>query len=185
MTLSSRPAPRVGAQHMQTWNISSPRDSHWRHATCAEMCAEADDWRLQASFAADDVERARRLEMADKRDCLPHRCGWSTPVGIDSADEDEVKRYLTGAKDGQRRSALVLPGAGPGLVQYVFQPGQACFNLSAHRLPLERPEFFLRRRGDWRAHLGGTRQYDRPDQWVDDMSHNLDDWRRVQDGGPA
>lgn len=175
------PLSRVPSKIMQSWSIAAPRESHWRAATCSQMCAEADDWYLQASFAT-DAERERRLALAQERDCAPHRCGWSTPVAAGSAQEADLKALCAGADGHQRQWSAVLKEDN-GILRYVFEPGQTCFVANSHRLPLERLEIFSKRRGDQFVHLGNRRVYDRPDQWVDDFATNLDDWRRVQNGG--
>lgn len=52
----------------------------------------------------------------------------------------------------------------------VFQAGQACFQAARHQKPLERPELYVVRGGDWRE-LGDPHQLS-PTSWVDSFGEN-------------
>lgn len=132
-----RVQPRVGAEHQQTWRISSPIATHWRPATCDEV------------------------------DCEPWRNGWLTVVPAGSDLEDIVRRSGRAFTEERRPE---------GLIAFTFQAGQRCFRTTEHRVPLDRPELYVVRDGDWRGNPRGTpaRCYDKAYQWVDDMHGHLD-----------
>lgn len=105
-------------------------------------------------------------------DCAAHRdgfrvvCDLRTRLGVDQARyiRDKAGRAFTHAftEDGR-------------VITFTFPAGQRCF--IAHRLPLGRPALFIVRNGDHRGpgrRPLERRQYDRPDQWVDDFATHQD-----------
>ena len=52
----------------------------------------------------------------------------------------------------------------------IFKAGQACFRASEHRLPLERPEIYVLRGGDWRQ-LGDPKKLSST-SWLDTFGEN-------------
>jgi hypothetical protein len=139
-----RIAPTIGAQHVQTWNISAPRSTHFRPATCAEV------------------------------ECDPHVHGWVTVVPAGSDLEAIVRRSGRSFTEERRDG---------GLIAFTFPAGQTCFLVGEHVVPLERPELYLVRDGDWRGNPRGTRprRYDKAYQWVDDMATHLERIADVRD----
>lgn len=163
----TRITPAGPVQAFETFGIQAPASTHWRSATCAELCERADEMRRRAPLLA-ETEREGWLAEADGVDCKPHRSGWRTTVLRGSDDEVLVRKAAAGEVDGLRRHCIEIPQA-DGFLQFVFQPGQPCLALGRHKLRVDREEIFTRRLGDWRADLGGGRRYDRPDQWADDF----------------
>lgn len=77
----TRPTPRLGAEHMQTFAISAPIGTHTRRATCEEvLCrAAANGWRMKLDLTTELGQRqaryikhdsGRRFEVVDQRDGL-------------------------------------------------------------------------------------------------------------------
>ncbi len=66
----------------------------------------------------------------------------------------------------------------------VFEAGQACFQESAHKVPLDRQELFIVRDGDWRGNpTGRVRQHTNPEHWVEQMDETFDGIRTAQQRG--
>lgn len=115
-------------------------------------------------------------------DCEAHLHGWATTVMPGSDDEALLLKAADGMIDGHRRR-FTRETQPDGFIRYVFGPEQACFRAGQHRVPLERPEIYTRRGGDWRAATTGTRRYDRADQWLDDFATNQDRIATAQERG--
>jgi hypothetical protein len=105
--------------------------------------------------------------------CTAHENGWRTTVLAGSDDEAYLLRVCRGEEDGIRRGFVTIPQPN-GFTQYVFEAGQTCFAVSRHQVAEARPPLFLRRDGDWRAHLGGVRVYERAEQMADDLHTQTD-----------
>lgn len=82
---------------------------------------------------------------------------------------------------GQRQAYYIRKQSGrafketreANLVVFSFEPGQLCF--ASHKVPLDRPAFFVVRGGDFRGNPSGFgREHTRPEFWVEDMSSHLD-----------
>lgn len=154
--------PAAGPTAYKTFGIKAPISTHYRPATCAEMCDRADTLRREG--LNDDATAA---------DCGPHRNGWATTVMCGSGDEAFVRRVCAGEVDGLRRHFIEVPQPN-GFVQLVFDAGQPCFRVGQHKLRVDRPELYIVRGGDWRAQTSPTHRYDRADQWVDDFACHQD-----------
>lgn len=130
---------------MQTYRIASPRATHTRPATCAEV------------------------------DCKPYLKGWVTSVPKGGPEEQALRRFTgRHAPDGLRRDGREITGVDSANVEFLFNPGSPCFKASTHRASLQRPELFLVRGGDWRGNTGLIRRHVKPEHWVEDMSETLD-----------
>lgn len=129
------PKMRVGAY--KTYSLRSPRATHTRKATCAEV------------------------------DCRHQREGWITRIDVGTelgARQANYIRLHSGRRFTYSQAA--------SLVTFVFAAGQECF--AEHRVPLDRPAFYLVRGGDWRANTGLIRRHMRGDDWVDDFANHQD-----------
>lgn len=147
--------PRGNVAQMETFAIKSPMATHFRPGTCAEV----------------------------EGGCPHHTHGWDTIVdegtslgaqraGYIRRECDRIGAGSSGAHLlGRRRYTEHQARNGLGVVMttFHFPAGQDCF--MQHQVPLERPEKFIRRPGDWRGmpdrHLRHV--YDRPEQWADDF----------------
>jgi hypothetical protein len=100
-------------------------------------------------------------------ECRPHTQGWATAV-------DERTEL------GQRQAYYIRKESGrsfreerteKGWTAFTFPAGQRCFDSASHRVPLDRPEFYIVRSGDWRGSpLGLIRRHTRPEHWVEDFA---------------
>lgn len=110
----------------------------------------------------------RRTTCADV-ECPRHANGWKTVI---DPGTDLGARQLQYIRLHSGRAYVDVSAPEEAMVTLLFPPGQQCFE--EHRVPLDRPANYLTRDGDWRAHLGGVRVYDRPDQWADDFATHQD-----------
>lgn len=114
----------------------------------------------------------------DEAGCLAQQHGWQTSVD-ESTDLGQRQahyiRKLSGRRFTERRTEL-------GLTAFTFEAGQKCF--ATHKVPLERPEFYAVRGGDWRGDPRGegTRLHSGPDAWVNDFGEHQDRIARVLNG---
>ena len=111
----------------------------------------------------------------DEAGCLAYRHGWQT--NIDEATDLGQRqahyiRKLSGRRFSERRTEL-------GITAFEFEAGQKCFR--EHRVPLDRPELYVVRGGDWRAY-GDARKHSGPDAWVNDFGEHMDRIDRVVNG---
>lgn len=163
--MANRVAPGWPVQAFQTFQIASPRQTHTRPATCAEV------------------------------DCDAHRYGWRTTVPADSPQAAYIRAECSpvdaplspAAAAGRRRYREVtdvhetVAGAGLpagqvlGVIVFEFPAGQTCF--AEHRVKLDRPELYVVRDGDWRTSGDPTarhRQHTKPEHWVDEFATHQD-----------
>lgn len=107
--------------------------------------------------------------------CEAYEKGWS----YKKSDLDEKLLYIvTHAKKHYREVDF------DGTAYLVFAAGQACFQASTHRVSLQRPEFFIAGRGDYRSFSPRTAQeFKRPEDWVDSFSNHLDTINTVIERG--
>lgn len=152
----TRPTPAMPVDRMRTFRVASPRATHTRPATCAEV------------------------------GCGAHLKGWKTVVPETSPDPQAftaatVRAASRGLLDHYRRHCTEerLPD---GMVRFHFPAGQRCFRWDTHRKSLERPELYIVRGGDWRANTGLIRRHTgprAPELWVEDSQETFDKIRRV------
>ena len=107
-----------------------------------------------------------RAATCEEVDCPHYLNGWKTILPAGSDLVDVIKQ------SGRRFTVEVDTDA--GLMAFIFEAGQPCFQASRHMVRLDREEVFLTRHGDWRGDLGGRHVYDRPDQWTDDFATHQD-----------
>lgn len=95
-------------------------------------------------------------------DCPNRANGWATAVDVSTELGGRQANYIR--LHAGRAFTVTQTG---DVVRFEFPPGQECF--AEHRVPLGRPELFLKRGGDWRA-----RTFDpitmRSVDWVDDFA---------------
>jgi hypothetical protein len=112
----------------------------------------------------------------DEAGCLAQRNGWRTRVDESTdigARQAHYIRNQSGRKFTEDREA--------GLTVFTFEAGQRCF--TAHKVPLERPELYVVRGGDWRGNpRGDRRQHTSADAWVNDFGEHQDRIHRAING---
>lgn len=102
--------------------------------------------------------------------CLPFHHGWSVNTAGMSA------HLVHRAKKSGRKFIIEHDAAGSEVL--IFEPGQPCFRVSEHRVRIQRPEFFVRRNGDWRGNPDGPHAtpmvFSGADSWHDSVGTTLD-----------
>lgn len=144
--MSHRIDPALPASAYTTYQIFAPADTHWREVTCEEAgCPQQEHGWVTRIREESDVEAA-----------AGHTLGRQQGFYI---------RYRSGRRFTEHRTA-------DGLTEFVFEPGQRCFG--QHRVRTARPEYFLRRAGDWRGDPTGRRPFlhTNPEHWVEDFALN-------------
>lgn len=113
----------------------------------------------------------------DEAGCLAQRNGWKTVVD-ESTELGQRQAHYIRKQSGRRFTEERTP---EGLTAFTFVAGQRCF--TTHKVPLDRPEFYLVRGGDWRGNpRGERRQHSGPDAWVNDFGEHQDRIARVING---
>jgi len=109
--------------------------------------------------------------------CLAHQHGWQT--GVDESTELGQRqahyiRALSGRRFVERRTEI-------GLTAFTFEAGQKCF--AEHKVPLDRPELYVVRGGDFRGNpRNEVRKHSGADSWVNDFAEHQDRIARVVNG---
>lgn len=112
----------------------------------------------------------------DEAGCLAQRHGWKTTVDERVPLGQRQAHYIR--KTAGRKYTEVRTEA--GLTEFVFEAGQQCFQ--THQIPLERPELYVVRGGDWRGNPTGEVRRHSSDGWVNDFSEHQDRIARVVNG---
>lgn len=97
-------------------------------------------------------------------DCPDYLNGWRTRV------EYLTPEQLHLARNCGRRHIVVK--VGPGETYLVYDAGQPCFQVSTHRMRLEREERYLIRDGDARGNPTGRRVEVSGTAWNDDFGEH-------------
>ena len=110
-------------------------------------------------------------------DCANYEKGWMTRLDVSSPQHAQLANDIR-LKLG-RKFVAVERGT---VVEFTFPPGQQCF--AAHRLPLQRPEFYVVRGGDHRGNPRGTAPVQHnADTWLDDFANHQDRLKTALDRG--
>jgi hypothetical protein len=133
--------PSVGAQHYQTFQVTSPLSTHTKVVRCGE-----------------DV------------DCDQYARGWRMKIDLGTDLGRKQAHYV---KYESGRSFKVI-AQHDGLVELEFAAGQPCFR--EHRVPLDRPEIYRVKGGDFRGNplRTLTRVHKRPEYWVEEFAEHQD-----------
>ncbi len=143
----------VGAY--KTYAVAAPLATHFRPATCAEAgCrAHANGWLSAFDETADLGQgQAHYVRCDSGRRFVEHK-----------------GRNFRHVVDEAGRPAGVEFYDQPGMTVFEFEAGQRCFG--RHQVPLDRPEIYTVRRGDWRGDPTGAGPYRHAgvDDWLDDF----------------
>lgn len=102
-------------------------------------------------------------------ECEAHLTGWDSVID-ESTELGQQQAYYIRHDTSRHHTETKRPD---GLTEFHFEPGQKCFASDSHTVPLERPELYLVRAGDWRRQGRGTvRQHSGPDPWLDEFQTN-------------
>lgn len=109
-----------------------------------------------------------RRATCEEVNCEAYTNGWT----LKKSDVDERLMHVI-KESGRYYSEKTLELGGD--VYLVFPPGQACFAVMQHVVPLNRPEFYFAGKGDFRSFSARrARKYDRADQWQHDFAELQD-----------
>ncbi len=109
--------------------------------------------------------------------CLAQRHGWQTTVD-ETTDLGARQAHYIRKQSGRR---YVEHRSEAGLTVFTFEAGQRCF--ATHKVPLQRPELYVVRGGDWRANpTGEQRIHANAQDWVEDFAEHQDRIARVVNG---
>jgi hypothetical protein len=100
-------------------------------------------------------------------DCVDRARGWTSLIDVGTDLGRQQANYI------RLRSGRAFTATEVGtLVTFVFPPGQDCF--TTHQVPLERPQIFVVRDGDWRGNPRRTepRRHATGADWVDDFANH-------------
>lgn len=150
-----RIAPAVPATAYKTYAVAAPLATHFRPASCAEA------------------------------NCRAHSGGWRTAVDESTALGQGQAHYIR-AEAGRRyteRPGEDDDGNPTGLTVFEFPPGQRCFG--RHQVPLDKPEIYTVRGGDWRGDPTGRGAYRHVSagDWLDDFGTHQQHVADTVEGG--
>ncbi len=91
-----------------------------------------------------------------------------------------LRDAAAGRIDGLKRSMREVTGVDSAEQEFLMNG--PCLKATQHRAPVDRPEIYLVRGGDWRANTGLIRKHTRPEHWVEDMQETFDATRRRIEG---
>jgi hypothetical protein len=92
--------------------------------------------------------------------------GWNSALDTTNPEHAKAATWIR----MQSGRAFTVIEAGP-VVTFHFPPGQQCFR--KHQVPLERPQIFVVREGDFRGNPRGVAAITRaPADWVDDFANH-------------
>jgi len=119
------------------------------------------------------IETHTRPASCAEADCGAYIHGWKTTVD-ESTELGQGQAHYIRKESGRAFTEQVEPG----LTVFTFDAGQRCFAAGEHRVPLDRPEFYIVREGDhdgkrWR-NPRGTDPYRHANgaDWVDDFANH-------------
>jgi hypothetical protein len=116
----------------------------------------------------------------EEADCAAYLRGWATAVDEATDLGARQAHYIRNVA----RRGYTEDRTGGTVTTFTFAAGQRCF-ASPHKVPLERPELYVVRGGDWRGNPRGTEpvRHSGPDPWLDDFQTNQDRLGRLIERG--
>jgi hypothetical protein len=114
-------------------------------------------------------------------ECSAMAGGWVTRVD-ESTELGQGQAHYIRAESGRLFTEDRDPA---GLTVFTFPAGQPCFRQASHRVPLDRPELWLVKEGDWRGNPRGIPVYrhTRPEFWVEDLHEHTDELITLHERG--
>ena len=123
-----------------------------------------------------------------KATCEEYGCDMFVHGGVltmDLATELGQKQFHYATNDKSRSHSMQRVTA--TIIKFVYPPGTICFEpiRSTHRVPADRPPFYLVSGGDWRGNPRGTPRYIHrgPEDWTDDFATHQDKLSAIQQRG--
>jgi hypothetical protein len=109
-----------------------------------------------------------RKGTCEESGCKFWRDGWVTRVPRNSPQE----KYIISGQSG--RDYYETTGIGPAEREFMFAPGQQCFQSHEHRVPIEREPLYVVRDGDGRGNPTGRKRVIRDGvEWKDRFAEEL------------
>jgi hypothetical protein len=105
--------------------------------------------------------------------CPDYLNGWRVRV-----EQLTAKGLYAATHCGRKYDELAVA---PGETWLVYEAGQPCFRAKEHQKPLERPELYVVRGGDWRA-LGDPFKVS-SESWLDSFGENQEKLHDLQERG--
>lgn len=111
-----------------------------------------------------------RKGTCEEVECGAYLRGWKMQIDLNTELGQKQAHYI---KHLSGRSYTV-DGQQDGLVTLIFKPNQDCF--AEHRVPLDRPEIYRVKGGDFRGNplRTVTRVHKKPEFWVEEFAENQD-----------
>lgn len=132
---------------------------------------------MQSFEIASPVETHHKVISCKEAGCQRYRDGWRTVLDVSTLEGARQARWIINYSG--RKYKLEEVG---NVLTFTFPAFQRCFG--KHTKPLERPELYIVRDGDWRGNpTGKTMQHTRPEHWVEHSAETLDKLRTAQQKG--
>ncbi len=109
-----------------------------------------------------------RRAACEEVDCPQYRNGWRTRLEVLTPRD----RHYVLNESGRRYK---LQQVTEGETYAVFEPGQQCFQVSKHRIRIDRPELYVVRDGQT-----VLRRHARADHWVEDLHEYSDKYQELK-----
>lgn len=103
-------------------------------------------------------------------ECDAYRFGWVSTVDLSTELGQQQAHFMT---HDRSRSCRQEPLGGP-LLQFIYGPGNTCFRVDEHRVPIGRPPLFTLTGAHWLARQGPARTYRSPEDWAEDFAEHQD-----------
>lgn len=109
-----------------------------------------------------------RPATCEEAGCEAYRFGWVTTLDLGTEFGQQWAARLR--KD--RTRSCTEQRASLTLTKFVYGPGNTCFQVSQHKVPVGRPARFYVAGGDFRGNPRGTpvRVHKRPEDWCEDFA---------------
>lgn len=172
----NRAQPVGPAAAYKTYQVTAPLSTHFRPATCAEVDCAA--WRHGWRTVVDERTDLGMAQAAYIRaECVS--------ASLPASPAGRARRRYTEHRDEHHLmdGTGLTAGSVTGLTTFEFAAGQPCF--AKHEVPLERPELYIVRGGDWRGNPRGTpaRRHTTAEDWVEDFAEHQDRLRTALERG--
>jgi len=114
-----------------------------------------------------------RPATCEEYECQDFLHGFVMTIDFSTDLGQKQLHYLTKVDKDRRYH---MQRTGPYEVKLIYGPGNPCFKRGDHKVPLDRPPFYLVSGGDWRGNPRGTprTKHRRPEDWVDDFATHQD-----------
>jgi hypothetical protein len=125
------------------------------------------------------VSTHTRAATCEEVECQQYLRGWMTKIDL-GTDLGQKQAYYIKHQSGR---SYKVTSQRDGLAELEFSPNQPCFQ--EHRVPLDRPEIYRVKGGDFRGNplRTVTRVHKKPEFWVEEFAENQDRIKTVIEKG--